>query len=106
MKRRSYAYGPVLGDGKGHYYCVGDKAWSYNTCIWQRAGWLTIGNVTRYSETTSRHQERVGSYTADVILDNVPEGTSDLLALAVQRGLIVYPAPPVPAHLLPGSVLE
>ena len=74
---------------KSAYSDHGSIVFSYATCIWQRIlGGLTIGNVTRYSMTTSHHQSRAGVRQCDVLLDNVPRGTSDLLPLAIERGLV------------------
>lgn len=82
-------YKQWLSDGKSHYHEHGDRVYSYQTVIRQTvAGGLTIGNDTRYSVTTSKHQSRAGVRSCDVVLDNVPEGCSDLLALAGQRGLV------------------
>ncbi len=69
-----------LNDGKSHYQILGDgRIMSYDTCILQRlADGTTIGNVTRYSVTTSRHQNRAGSRTADILVDDIPEGTQYL----------------------------
>lgn len=69
-----------LHDGKSHYRILGDgRIMSYDTCILQRlADGATIGNVTKYSVTTSRHQSRAGSRLADVLVDNIPEGTQYL----------------------------
>ena len=82
-------YREALNDGKGHYCEHGDKVYSYQTVIRQTiAGGLTIGNDTRYSVTTSKHQTRAMVRSCDVVLNSVPEGCSDLLALAIERGLV------------------
>jgi len=76
---------------KSAYSDHGSIVFSYATCIHQTLpGGLTIGNVTRYSMTTSHHQSRAGVRLCDVLLDNVPRGTNDLLALAIERQ-VVYP---------------
>jgi hypothetical protein len=62
-------------------------AFSYETCIMQTApNGQTIGNVTHYSTTTSRHQNKVGAHNADILLDNVPKGTESLVDLYLGRG--------------------
>ena len=84
----------ALNDGKGHYCEHDGKVYSYQTVIRQMiAGGLTIGNVTRYSVTTSKHQVRADVRSCDVLLDDVPEGAGDLLALAVERGLVPVGVP-------------
>ena len=73
---------------KSGYRETPDTVFSWDTCILQVvSGGLTVGNVTWYSWSTSRHQTRARSRTADVRLDDVPKGVEDLLALAVERGL-------------------
>lgn len=69
-----------LNDGKSHYKVLPDgRIFSYDTCILQRLeDGTTVGNVTRYSVTTSKHQTKARSRTADVLVDNVPEGTQYL----------------------------
>ena len=71
---------------KSAYSDHGSVVFSYATCIWQRLpDGLTIGNVTRYSNTTSHHQSKAGVKQCDVLLDNVPRDTTDLLAFAIER---------------------
>lgn len=69
-----------LHDGKSHYRILGDgRIFSYDTCILQvLSDGTTIGNVTKYSVTTSRHQTKAGSRTADILVDNVAEGVQYL----------------------------
>ena len=74
---------------KSAYFATGDRVYSYQTVIRQTLpGGLTIGNVTHYSVTTSAHQRKAGSASCDVLLGDVPRGTSDLLQLAIDRGMI------------------
>ena len=74
---------------KSAYSDHGSIVFSYATCIWQRLpGGVTIGNVTQYSPTTSRHQTMAGVAQCNVQLDNEPRGTTDLMSLAVERGLV------------------
>ena len=69
-----------LHDGKSHYRISSDgRIFSYETCILQTLeDGTTVGNVTRYSVTTSKHQSRAGSHTADILVNNIPEGTQYL----------------------------
>lgn len=73
------SFGPGLGDGKNHMTTKGNKIFSYNTCIFETLpDGRTVGNVTRYSTTTSRHQSKAGSYTAGIRVDDVPVGAQSL----------------------------
>lgn len=65
--------------GFGALHSSGDKAFSYSTTILQRLkGGKVIGNVTTYSPTTSRHQSACKIYNADIFVDDVARGVSDL----------------------------
>ena len=88
--RRKRSTMPILEDHKSHYRDGGDKVYSYSTVILERHSGMTIGNVTYYSVTTSRHQSKAGSRLADVVLDNVPQGTTSLYSIAKERGLVEY----------------
>lgn len=68
----------------------GGNAFSYHTMIRQAVSGssVTIGNVTNYSATTSRHQRLARVHSCDILLDNVPRGCADLFQLAYERGLI------------------
>ena len=73
----------------------GRNYFSYKTMIKQVYGGISIGNVTHYptpagqhSRTCERHQKLACVHSCDVILDNVPALTGDLLSLAVERGLV------------------
>ena len=58
---------------------TGDKLYSYWTVIKQRLpDGRTVGNVTKYSSTTSNHQRLAGVNSADIIVRDVPRGTDDL----------------------------
>ena len=62
---------------------------SYATCIRQAlASGVTIGNVTKYSPTTSKHQRIVGAADCDIVLDDVPRDTPELFSVALARGLV------------------
>lgn len=59
---------------------IGDRAFSYQTCIKDvLADGRSIGNVTRYSVTTSNHQNKAGVRWCDVLVDAVPRGVDDLV---------------------------
>ena len=60
-------------------FSTGDKLYSYSTVILQRLpNGHTIGNKTRYSTTTSKHQSQVGVYRATHHVTDVPMGATDL----------------------------
>lgn len=61
---------------------------SYTTMIRQFYGGVSIGNITKYTHTTKRHQRLAGVHSCDIQLDNIPEGAGDLLTIALERGLI------------------
>jgi hypothetical protein len=55
------------------------KLYSYYTVILQMLpDGRKIGNVTKYSHTTGRHQSEAGVNNADVIVRDVPRGCQDL----------------------------
>lgn len=57
----------------------GDKLFSYGTVLLQRlSNGKVIGNMTKYSPTTSKHQSQVSVYRADYKVTGVPRGVSDL----------------------------
>ena len=58
---------------------TGNKLYSYATVILQRLpSGEVIGNDTKYSNTTSKHQSQVRVMSADIIVHNVPRGEDDL----------------------------
>ena len=75
---------------RSNYRDCGDKVYSFETCILQRVGELTIGNVTAYSAASWRHQTAAGAYRADVMIGKVPEGCTDLLQLTIERDILEY----------------
>jgi hypothetical protein len=90
-KRATMAW---LDDGANHLTAgqVSGRlaAFSYETCIMQTLpGGQTVGNVTHYSTTTSRHQSKVGARMADVRVDNIPRGTKDLAPFVGKAGHVV-----------------
>ena len=59
---------------------TGNKLYSYGTVILQRLpDGKVIGNTTRYSNTTSKHQAQSGAHGADILVVNVRRGTIDLI---------------------------
>jgi len=57
----------------------GDKLFSYATIILQRLrNGVVIGNATKYSITTSKHQSQCRVNDAGEILTGIPIGTQDL----------------------------
>jgi hypothetical protein len=55
------------------------KIYSYNTVIYEILhDGRTVGNITRYSATTSKHQSQHGVRGADILVDNVPIGANSL----------------------------
>jgi len=60
-------------------HSTGNKAYSYNTVLLQRLGnGKTIGNITKYSVTTSKHQTQMGVRMATYLVSGVPRGAQDL----------------------------
>jgi len=65
--------------GGGSVHSSGDKLFSYGTVILQRlANGQTIGNVTKYSTTTSKHQSETNVKMATHQVSGVPKGATDL----------------------------
>lgn len=74
---------------KSNYKSDARFAWSYQTVIRQTlANGMTIGNTTKYSRTTSRHQTKERIHSCNILIDRVPIGTSDLAYHALKRGLL------------------
>lgn len=68
-----------LGEGS-NTHSTGDKLFSYSTVILQRlSDGSVIGNVTKYSSTTSLHQARAGVNIAEMLITGVPRGANDLI---------------------------
>ena len=60
-------------------HSTGDKLFSYGTVILQRLqNGKVIGNATKYSVTTSKHQSQVNIFKSDYRVTGVPMGRSDL----------------------------
>ncbi len=68
----------------------GGNWYSYHTMIRQQVSGssVTIGNVTKYTTTTSRHQKLACVHSCDILLDDVPLNCADLFQLAYERGLV------------------
>lgn len=65
----------------------GNKLFSYGTVILQRlSNGRTIGNITKYSTTTSKHQSQVGVRRATYFVKDVPRGTTDLRKFKKVKG--------------------
>lgn len=61
-------------------HSTGDKLFSYGTVILQRLpDGKTIGNITKYSNTTSKHQSQGRVHSADMLVDAVRRGVIDLI---------------------------
>jgi hypothetical protein len=75
-------YGNWRNDGQNHLSSVvenGITRWySYETIILDYVDGKTIGNVTKYSTTTSKHQRKANVHGADILVDGVPAGTKSL----------------------------
>lgn len=66
---------------RGNYTEIGNRAWSYSTALRDvLPDGRTIGNVTRYSVTTSKHQSFARVRSCRVQVDGVPIGTDNLAA--------------------------
>mgnify|MGYP001586831946 CR=1 FL=1 len=64
-------------------------AFSYGTMIRQSlSDGRTIGNITSYSKTTTKHQNREDVRHCSIVLDDVPIGCQDLSAVAHERRLL------------------
>jgi len=62
-----------------NFYEHGNRAYSYGTCIKDvLPDGRTIGNVTKYSATTSKHQKAAEVSKCDILVDNIPEGIEEL----------------------------
>lgn len=65
---------------------IGNRAWSYETAILDvLPDGRTIGNLTKYSVTTSKHQRQAEVHTAEVKVSDVPQGTTNLSAWYLAR---------------------
>jgi len=68
-------------DGKaGHNRSLrstGDKLFSYQTVILQRIRGILVGNTTKYSRTTSKHQTLAKVHHADSTVQHI-KGAQDL----------------------------
>ena len=64
----------------------GSRAYSYETCIKDvLPDGRTVGNVTKYSVTTSKHQNKADVRNCHILLDNVPQGTTNLANFHFQQ---------------------
>lgn len=74
---------------RSNFIDYGTVAYSYTTRIKETtlAG-VTIGNATKYSSTTSRHQNKAKVNFCDIVLTNVPMNTRNLSKIALDLNLI------------------
>ena len=81
----------------------GSHVYSYQTCIRQTlSDGKTVGNITWYSLTTTRHQAIAMSSDCNIVLSHVPEGTKELWPVPPDAALYVGTAQPVkPVHTSP-----
>lgn len=62
---------------------VNGTCYSYDTVIKQFVpGYGSVGNVTKYSCTTSKHQNMAFVWSCHYTVDNIPYGTMDLSQFA------------------------
>ena len=62
---------------KGAYTELGGDCYFYDTCIFTRLpDGRSVGNVTKYSRTTSKHQGLAHVRAADIICDDIQRGTT------------------------------
>jgi hypothetical protein len=71
----------------GRLYIEGNKLMNYNTCLAEASGGVWYLNMTKYSRTTTTHQNRLhrellGYRVLPVVLDDVPIGAQDLKSYA------------------------
>jgi len=65
---------------------TGDKLFSYGTVILQRlSSGLVVGNTTKYSTTTSRHQSICRVHNANILVSDIPRGTVDIALMEERR---------------------
>ena len=65
---------------------TGDRLFSFGTVIKQRlANDIIVGNVTKYSHTTSKHQSQAHVHSADIWVKAVPRGETDLTKYMVDH---------------------
>jgi hypothetical protein len=85
----AYVRGAESGKASGgRLYIEGTKLINYHTCLAEIKHGVFYVNMTKYSPTTSKHQNRLlrelRSYGATpIILEAVPEGTQSLSSLRV-----------------------
>lgn len=79
---KEFVLGGTRGKASGgRLYIEGDRLINYQTTIAQRHGGMIILNMTKYSPTTSKHQNRLfrGYDDREIIqVDGVPVGAWDL----------------------------
>ena len=84
MGMSTSAVGAAFWEGRagtgGSVYSSGDKLFSYQTVLLQRLrSGKVLGNVSKYSPATSKHQSQVSVRRADTLTKKrVPRGATDL----------------------------
>ena len=74
---------------KGNYIELGDRIYSYDTLLVEPLpDYGFIGNITKYSATTSKHQSKARVKYCRIMIGDVPTGCSSLVALAKERGFL------------------
>lgn len=78
----AYVYGNESGKASdGRLRIEGKKLFNYATCLAERVDGGYIMNVTKYSSTTSRHQNRLKAelpVSDTIYVQDVPMGTQNL----------------------------
>lgn len=94
MKTNEVVEAYVRGEEKGkasggRLYIEGTKLFNSGTCLAERAYGVWYVNMTKYSRTTTTHQNRVLRGLAErgantVVLEHVPMGTGTLSSLRLE----------------------
>ena len=64
----------------------GRRVYSYGTCLIDvLPDGRTLGNLSHYSTTTTRHQTETRVAACEVTVDHVPQGVEDLAAWYLAR---------------------
>lgn len=79
----NFVFGGRKGNASGgRLYISGDKLYNYGTCIAERKNGKIIVNITKYSPTTSKHQNRL---IAILDRENIPYDTVDEIEIGVSH---------------------
>jgi len=75
---KEFLYGATKGKASS-LRIEGDKLFNYGTVIAQRINGVVVLNATRYSMTTTKHQNRLKAELPNArTVNGVPMGTTDL----------------------------